>query len=327
MEIQVKKPIDSDLNRAGSAHPGIVIVSGPTASGKSDLAVAIAEKYDGEVVNADSMQIYDCLRIGTARPDSELLARVPHHLFGVVSPEVNFSAADYCREARKTILSIVNRGKLPVVCGGTGLYIRVLLGGINDSPTADPAIREELTALAESGGNAALHAELAALDPVTAARLKINDRVRIIRAIEVYRQSGRPFSEFHSGHGFSEEWCRSLKIGIEVERSLLYSRIEQRVDRMFANGLVDEVRTLLAAGYSPLLKAMSSIGYKEVCACLAGRTSLPEAVALVKRNTRHYAKRQLTWFRRDADVNWYSYPQSAGEIFMAVETYLAAVSR
>jgi len=310
-------------SHAGSTLPNLLIVSGPTASGKSDLAVLLAEKYGGEVVNADSMQVYSAMRIGTAHPAGELVERVPHHLFGVVSPDINFTAADYCREARRAIALILDRKKLPVVCGGTGLYLKVLLGGINDSPPADRMLRDKLTKIAESGGNLSLHQRLMAVDPLTARRLKVNDRVRIIRALEVYQQSGRPFSEFHAGHAFSDVWCRTFKIGIEVERALLYARIEQRVDRMFANGLVDEVRMLLDAGYSPQLKSMCSIGYREVCEYLAGSMTLAETVALVKRNTRRYAKRQLTWFRKDAAINWYRYPESAGEICAAVEAFLA----
>jgi tRNA dimethylallyltransferase len=249
---------------------------------------------------------------------------VPHHLYGIVPPDNNFSAADYCREARKTIRSILNGNRLPVVCGGTGLYLKVLLGGINSSPPADHALRRELTEFADSRGNQALLDQLAAVDPETAARLNANDRVRIIRALEVYRQSGTPFSSFHSEHGFSEEWCRTLKIGIEADRNLLYERIEQRVDRMFSDGLVDEVKNLVAAGYSPQLKSMSSIGYKEVCSYLAGGMTLAETVELVKRNTRRYAKRQLTWFRSDAAIRWFRYPESLDEIFAAADEFLNA---
>lgn len=323
MENQLAGSTHATLNNACNTLPRILIIAGPTASGKSELAASLAIKYDGEVVNADSMQIYSCLTIGTARPSPELLERVPHHLFGFLSPDINFTAADFCREARRTISSILARRKLPVVCGGSGLYLKVLLGGISDTPVADPVLRSELTKLADSAGNAALHERLAAIDPLTAGRLEINDRVRIIRALEVYQQSGKAFAEFSSGHGFPDVWCRAFKIGIDVERSLLYARIEQRVDRMFAEGLVDEVRVLLSTGYSPLLKSMNSIGYKEVCAYLAGTATLPQTVDLIKRNTRRYAKRQLTWFRSDTAVNWYRYPDAVGEICTAVEGFLA----
>jgi tRNA dimethylallyltransferase len=316
------KNIVHEKSNADAGLPSLLIIAGPTASGKSELAVDLAEKYDGEVVNADSMQVYSELRIGTARPSGELIARVPHHLLGVVSPATNFTAADFCREARRTVAEIIARNKLPVICGGTGLYIKVLLGGINDSPAADPLLRAALTELADIEGNAALHARLKAVDPLTAARLNINDRVRIIRAIEVFQHSGRSFSEYHAGHGFTEKWCRALQIGIDVDRATLYERIDLRVERMFADGLVDEVRGLLAAGCSSELKALRSIGYKEVCAYLEGRTTLAETVRLVKRDTRRYAKRQLTWFRGDASVNWYRYPESYSEICAAAEAFL-----
>jgi len=299
-----------DRNESGDAHPSLVVVVGATASGKSELAVRLAERLDGEVVNADSMQVYCGMNIGTAKPSAELLGRVPHHLLGIVAPDVNFTAADFQQAARQVIGEIHARGRIPVVVGGTGLYIRALLHGLAESPGGDEIIRLELTQIAENEGNGVLLERLRSVDPVTAARLHINDRLRIVRALEVYHQSGRPFSAYQSGHGFAETWCRALKIGIDVPRDELYRRINLRVEQMLVDGLVEEVRVLLAAGYHPDLKALRSIGYKEVCAYLAGKLTFSEATELIKRDSRHYAKRQLTWFKKEPEINWVEYPQT-----------------
>ena len=298
-----------DGSKVGNNLSAVVVVVGATASGKSELAVRLAERFDGEVVNADSMQVYRGMNIGTARPSAELLQRVPHHLLGIVPPDVNFTAADFQREARRVIGEIHARGHLPIVVGGTGLYIRALLHGLSPSPGGDENFRAELSGIADREGSAVLLDRLRTVDPETAARLHVNDRFRVIRALEVYHQSGRPFSAYQSGHGFAEEWCTALKIGIDVPREELYRRINLRVEQMLADGLVDEVQGLLAAGYDRGLKALRSIGYKEICSCLAGELSLAAATELIKRDTRHYAKRQLTWFKRELEINWVEYPE------------------
>lgn len=295
---------------AGQKLPIVVLVVGPTASGKSELAVSLAERFAGEIVNADSMQVYRGMDVGTAKPSIDILQRVPHHLFGIVTPEVNFTAANFQSLARQVIGEIHGRRNLPIVVGGTGLYIRALLHGLSPSPGGDEGFRAELSAIAEREGNGVLLERLRSVDPSAAARLHVNDRLRIIRALEVYQQSGQPFSLYQSGHGFAESWCSALKIGIDVPREELYRRINLRVEQMIAAGLVEEVQSLLAAGYSRQLKALRSIGYKEICAYLAGEITLPRAVELIKRDSRHYAKRQLTWFKREAEINWVEYPQT-----------------
>jgi len=269
--------------RGADRLPAVLVVVGPTASGKSELAARLAEQYTGEVVNADSMQVYRGMDIGTAKPSAELLQRVPHHLLSIVPPDVNYTAADFQQEARRVIGEIHVRGNLPIVVGGTGLYIRALLHGLSPSPGGDEDFRAELTEIADREGNGVLLDRLRAVDPETAARLHINDRLRIIRALEVYQQSGRPFSAYQSGHGFAEEWCASLKIGIDVPRDELYRRINLRVERMLADGLVEEVQGLLAAGYGRDLKSLRSIGYKEICSYLAGELTLPAAIELIKK--------------------------------------------
>ena len=288
----------------------LLVIGGPTGSGKSDLAVRLAEEIGGEIVNADSMQIYRGMDIGTAKPSAEEQARVPHHLLDIVSPDVNFTASDFRREAAAAIVDIDRRGKKAVVVGGTGLYIRALLEGLVDSPTGDPELRRQFDAV--PGGE--LLRRLALVDPETAQRLHPNDRVRIVRALEVHAQTGRPISAFRSEHAFSGDYYDTLKMAIKVERQELYRRIEIRVENMLQCGLVDEVRSLLAKGYNRELKAMRSIGYKEIAAYLAGETTLDAAVALIKRDTRRYAKRQMTWFGRENEIYWLEYPGSFATI-------------
>jgi len=296
----------------------LVIVQGPTASGKSDLAMQLAERLNGEIVNADSMQVYRGMDIGTAKPSREERDRVPHHLYDIVEPDVNFTAADFREHAFRVIEEIDRKGKRVVLVGGTGLYIRALTQGLVDSPGGDDDIRRELEAQADREGLEALHRRLAEVDPVAAARLHPNDRVRIVRALEVFLLTGRPLSAFQEEHRFADERYCCLKFGIYVEREILYQRVEERVDRMIADGLVEEVRGLLATGYPASIKAMGSIGYKEICAHLAGEYPLEEAVRLIKRNTRQYAKRQMTWFRRDSENIWVEYPGKFDSIFSTV---------
>ncbi len=299
----------------------LVIILGPTGSGKTELAVRLAERFDGEIVNADSVQVYRGMDIGTAKPSAEQLQRVPHHLIGIVAPDINFSAADFRREAAAVIADIHRRGKRIFVVGGTGLYLRALLHGLVASPTGDEQLRQELEAFAETVGNQELHRQLAIVDPLTADRLHPNDKVRIIRALEVHRQTGRPMSSFRDEHNFAGSYYESLKLGILVERQELYRRVDNRVEEMVERGLIAEVRSLLAAGYGRGLKAMRSIGYKEICAFLAGECSLEEAVALIKRDTRRYAKRQLTWFANDPEINWVEYPESFASICNHVNAF------
>jgi tRNA dimethylallyltransferase len=287
----------------------LVIVLGPTASGKTELAVRLAERFDGEIVNADSLQVYRGMDIGTAKPSPELRRRVPHHLIDIVDPGTGFSASDFRREAERTITDIERRGKRVIVVGGTGLYIKALLHGLANTPRGGGEIRRELEAEARERGGAHLLHRLAEVDPATAGRLHPNDLVRIIRALEVYLQTGRPISHFRCEHGFSDNTYDYLKVGIAVERRELYRRIEERVDLMMDTGLVREVEGLLLAGYGPGLKPLRAIGYKEICAHLAGGFPLDEAVSLIKRDSRRYAKRQMTWLGREDEIIWVEYPE------------------
>jgi tRNA dimethylallyltransferase len=300
----------------------IIVIVGPTASGKSELAVRLAAEFAGEIVNADSMQFYTGMEIGTARPSSQQMSLVPHHLFGIVPPDVNFTAADFTAAAGEVITDICRRGRIPFVVGGTGLYIRALLCGLAESPSADEEFRASMTDYAEKHGAGALHQLLARVDPAAAARLHINDRVRIIRALEVFHRTGKPLSLVQGGHGFRECRYDALEIGLDVARPLLYERIEKRIDAMMAAGLVGEVEQLLAQGYSPCLKAMGAIGYREICDFFRGKQTLTESVDLMKKNTRHYAKRQLTWFKKDQAIKWVDYPKTFANICGIVKDYI-----
>jgi tRNA dimethylallyltransferase len=288
--------------------PKILVICGPTASGKSELALELARRLDGEIVNADSMQVYRGMDIGTAKLTPEQRAEIPHHLIDVADPDQPFSAADFAEAAGEAIRGIGARGKRTIVVGGTGLYIRALLKGLVDSPGDTGKIRQELRTEARERGNQAMLDELRRVDPELAEQIHPNNLVRIIRALEVFRLTGIPLSRYQQEHGFSGRRYQNLQIGIRVDRKLLYSRIDERVEQMLAEGLLDEVRHLLASGYTPEMKAMRSIGYKETIAHLGGAYDLEEATRLIKRNTRHYAKRQLTWFSADKDILWLEYP-------------------
>ena len=292
----------------------ILIICGPTASGKSELALRLAHALDAEIVNADSMQIYRDLAIGTAKPSQDQQAEIRHHLIDIVDPDQPFSAADFAAAADVAIRDILSRGKRVIVVGGTGLYIRALLNGLVDSPSGAGELRQTLQDEAGRVGNEAMLERLRQVDPELAAGLHPNNLVRIIRALEVYQLTGAPLSRYQKEHAFATRRYETLQIGISVDRGLLYQRIDERVERMLADGLLNEVSALLAAGFGRDLKAMRSIGYKEAVAHLCGELSADEAATLIKRNTRHYAKRQLTWFKADPDILWFEYPEKFGTI-------------
>ncbi len=292
----------------------IIIVQGPTASGKSELAVRLAEQFSGEIVNADSMQVYRFMDIGTAKPSPDQLRRVPHHLLGIVNPDQTFSAADFCREAEKVIQDISRRGKRVIVCGGTGLYIRALTKGLMDSPPVDDALRNELKVLAGREGSVELHRRLAEVDPLAAERIHPNDQFRLIRALEVFHLTGRPISALREEHRFGTLRYDYCKIGLTMNRESLYRNIDNRVDLMVRHGFLEEVQALLDAGYPCGLKSMRSLGYRHLCNYLQGLSTLDDALQLIKRDTRRYAKRQLTWFNQDQEIKWIEYPENVAMI-------------
>lgn len=297
----------------------LVIIAGPTASGKTALAVELARSFGGEVISADSMQVYRRMDIGTAKPSKDELAGVAHHLIDIADPDEDYTAARFAADAAGKIREIESGGKVPFVAGGTGLYIRALTEGLFEGPGSDRELRARLVETAASRGRAALHEMLRAVDPVSAGRIHQNNLHRVIRALEVYELSGMPISGLQNERGQRRYEC--LKIGLSLPRDELYGRIEARVERMMAAGLLEETRVLLSAGYASGLKPMSALGYKEMCGHLNGEYPLEEAVALLKRNTRRYAKRQLTWFRKDPEIKWFA-PGEKDNIMALVKGFL-----
>jgi tRNA dimethylallyltransferase len=300
----------SDSPPSPAGKPKLIVVCGPTAAGKTSVGIELAAALGGEIISADSMQVYRYMDIGTAKPTSAERAAAAHHLIDVVDPDEPFDAARYAALARETMAALHRRGRAPLVVGGTGLYIKALLHGLFRSDVGDPAVRGRLSAEARAEGTRPLHARLAACDPETASRLHPNDTARVVRALEVFTVTGRPISAFHRAHRFAEDPFDSLLIGLEMERERLYERIDRRVDAMLAAGFEEEVRGLLSRGYGPELNSMQSIGYSHLSAMLAGRIDRPEAVRTLKRDTRRFAKRQLTWFRAIPGIVWMP-PQDA----------------
>lgn len=283
----------------------IIIIGGPTASGKSVLALEAAEVLHGTIINADSMQIYQGMDIGTAKPSFADQARVPHFLFDVAAPNEDFDAARYMALADAAIYNSVQRGLVPVVVGGTGLYIRALLYGLCAAPEISPAIRAKYRELHAAVGAPRLHALLGEKDPVMASRLQANDYVRVIRALEVLEATGDSLAVWQARHGgFSEPRYDALKIGVNLERAELYRRIDERVQAMLTRDFEREVRGLLGSGYHVGHKAMVAIGYKHMLAYFEGTCDYTEMVRLMQRDTRRYAKRQLTWFLREKGFVW-----------------------
>ena len=301
--------------------PKIVVICGPTAIGKTTVAIDIAQKINGEIISADSMQIYRYMDIGTAKPASEEQARVTHHMIDIVDPDEHFDAAQFSARARNRVLEIQNRGAVPYVVGGTGLYIKSLIHGMFQSRPVDPAIRERLKAEAEKFGPKYLHQRLRKYDRDTAAKLHPNDAYRIIRALETVEATGKSISDYHREHKFGETPFHVLKIGLTIERDLLYDRINQRVDAMIQDGLLDEVKSLLRKGFSPDLKSMQSIGYRHMLDHLQTRLPWDECIRTMKRDTRRYAKRQLTWFNADSEIVWKEQRQIR-EITLLIKDFL-----
>ena len=281
----------------------LLCIVGPTATGKSALAVELARRLDGEVVSCDSMQVYRGLDIGTAKPTVGERGGIPHHMLDVADPWEDYSAARYAAEADQVVRDIIARNKRPIVAGGTGLYLRALTVGLHTAQPGDPAVRERWETLLAGQGREALHRALAQLDPDTAARLSPHDSRRILRALEVYSQTGMTLSSHHEDSQRQPPRYRTLIIGLRMDREALYRRINARVDEMIDRGLPGEAAWLRA--HAPVdCTAMQAIGYKELCAYLDGLCSLSKAVDSIKQATRRYAKRQMTWFSRQAEARW-----------------------
>ena len=284
--------------------PAVIAVAGPTASGKSDLGLKLAQRLGGEIICMDSMQIYRRMDIGTAKPTAQERALLPHHMLDVADPTEAYAVADYAVAAERVIAEILSRGRTPILVGGTGLYLKALMDGLSlGGAGGDERLRAELNAMAdEPGGKERLHARLAAVDPETAARLHPNDRRRVIRAIEVYEQTGVPMSR--QNHAAQDRPFRVLPLALEWPRDLLYARLEARVHRMMEMGLLSEVRALLESGVAPTAQSMQGIGYKELIPVVMGQGDVDRAVWEIIVHTRHYAKRQGTWLRAEPRCVW-----------------------
>ncbi|WP_300457366.1 tRNA (adenosine(37)-N6)-dimethylallyltransferase MiaA [Desulfobacula sp.] len=282
----------------------LIIICGPTGIGKTSFAISVAQRFNGEIIGADSLQIYKYLNIGTAKPEPGEVKQVRHHLIDFVDPKDDFDAGCYVEAADKAIEDITARGKLPIVTGGTGLYIRALLNGLFRSAPLCKKTMSQLTKELEDQGSLKLYQKLVQCDPEAARKIHPNDSFRVIRALEVYQATGQRISDRHNRHRFDEVRYTSMKIGLHMDRETLYDHINKRVDIMLHQGLLNEVVTLLEKGYTLDLKPLQSIGYKHMAMFINHEVDWTEAVRLFKRDTRRYAKRQFTWFHKDKEIHW-----------------------
>jgi tRNA dimethylallyltransferase len=307
--------------------PKLLVILGPTASGKSRLGVQIAKRIGGEIVNTDSLQVYRYLDIGTAKPGKAEREEVPHHLIDIIDPDREFNAGMYRKAAQEIIRELHRRGGKIILVGGTYLYVRVLLYGLIEGISADRGIRDELRKLKSKFGVSYVYEKLKSLDLDASSRIHPNDYVRIERALEAYYLTGAKMSELQEKHGFKENEYEVLKIGLSGEREALRSKIDERVDRMVQGGLVDEVKKLLDMGFGRNLKAIQSIGYKQINQYLDGEITLDKAIELIKRDTKRLAKRQMTWLRKDKDIRWYHIPEDLDRVINVAEIFLGSKER
>jgi tRNA dimethylallyltransferase len=284
--------------------PKIILIVGPTGAGKTAFAINLAQRLNGEIVGADSMQIYRCMDIGTAKPTPAERAASPHHMIDIVDPDQDFDAAAYATMATHIIQQAIDRERTVFVVGGTGFYIKALVHGLFEKGPSDPEVRRRLKQQLALEGPAALARRLQRVDRSAAERIHPNDTYRVIRALEVFEITGEPLTVFHQRHGFREQRFNTLEFGLSWPRPSLYERIDRRVDAMMAQGFLDEVRQLMASGYGRDLKSMQSLGYRHLAEVVSGDTSLAEAVTMLKRDHRRYAKRQLTWFGARKSIDW-----------------------
>ncbi|WDN90455.1 tRNA dimethylallyltransferase [Desulfosarcina sp. BuS5] len=282
----------------------IVVICGPTGIGKTSLAIKTAKLFSGEIISADSMQIYRYMNIGTAKPTLAEQTAVFHHMIDIIDPDEQFDAADFAAKARNVIAELCEKDILPFVVGGTGFYIKALQHGLFRARPADQKILIRLKEEAIKFGSSALHSRLEEIDSDAAHKIHCNDTFRIVRALETFESTGKKISEYQKEHNFGDNLFDVLKIGLAVDRNRLYERINKRVDLMLESGFADEVKNLLEKGYNKNLKAMQSIGYRHLVEFIKGQSSWEKTVRLFKRDTRRYAKRQLTWFNADPEIIW-----------------------
>ena len=308
---------------SSATSPKIFAIAGPTASGKTALGVELALRFDGEVVNFDSVQIYRGIEIATAKPTTEERRGVPHHLIDYVDPNVNYTAADWARDATEKIHEIESRGKIPILVGGTGFYLRTLMRPLFDAPSTDASIRERLRTIKQKRGPEFLYRLLRRIDPVAASKLFERDYVRVMRALEYYFQTGERFSEQQPNRAEPPEFAERIRLLVlNPPRDVLYNKINARTEAHFAAGLVDEVKQLRASGVNDSTNALGSHSYRRVCEYLRGERTLESATEQSKRDVRNYAKRQLTWFRREDVGIWLDGFGDDPVVIERAETYL-----
>lgn len=302
----------------------IILIVGPTASGKTFASVEIAKHINSEIISSDSMQIYKYMDIGTAKVTEDEKNGIVHHMIDIVEPDVSYTVSEFRNDAGKIIEKLHSEGKIPVIAGGTGLYVNSIIYDLDFSNTvSNPAIRQELEKLLEEKGKEHLHGILESLDPVSAGKIHCNNVKRVVRALEVYRITGIPFSEQNTDFRKNSEQYDFIIIGLNMDREVLYKRINERVDKMIEAGLVKEVESLMKKGYNRDLQSMQGIGYKEVTAFLDGEIPLEESVRLIKRNSRRLAKRQFTWFRPDKRIKWIDVdPENKIKLIEDIKIYL-----
>lgn len=301
--------------------PKLLVILGPTAAGKSNLALEIAKRIGAEIVGADSLQVYRYLDIGTAKPSLNERQEIPHHLIDIVDPAKEFNAGTYRRAAKEVIGALHKKSAKIILVGGTYLYVRVLLNGLIEEISADEEIRSNLRKLKSAFGVSYVYEKLKSLDPDSAFRIHPNDYIRIERALEAYYVTGEKMSVLQTRHGFNESDHDFLKIGLFEGRESLRKKIDKRVDDMIRAGLVDEVKRLREMGFGKDLKPMQSIGYKQINRFLDGDITLDGAIDLIKRDTKRFAKRQMTWLRADKDIRWYSLPEDLDRVMNAAEDF------
>jgi tRNA dimethylallyltransferase len=283
--------------------PKLLALVGPTASGKTHLSILLAQQLNGEILSADSRQVYRYLNIGTAKPTEEERRMVPHHFVDFLEPSEEYSAGTFGHEARQRALVVFSRNKCPILVGGSGLYVKAVIDGFFEGPGKDPELREQLESQLSAEGPETLLSALEKIDPMTAGRMDLSKPRRIIRALEVYHITGKPLSEFHREQSTAPPFD-IVQFGLQWERKSLYRRIDARVDAMLSAGLIEEVKGLRERGYGPTQNALNTVGYREVFEFLDGKITHDNMVDLIKRNTRRFAKRQLTWFRADSRIAW-----------------------
>lgn len=292
----------------------LLVIFGPTAVGKTKLAIELAKKTNGEIISADSMQVYRGMDIGTAKPSAEEQQGVPHHLIDIRNPDEEWTVSDFVKEAQRSKSKIKDHGKAPILVGGTGLYLWTLLEGYSfPIAPADKEIREKL----EKVPLTTLYARLSTVDPQATEKIHANDKKRIVRALEVYELTGKPISELQKQRtplDFARGKQNTVLVGLNLPREQLYQRIEERVDQMITRGLIEEVKGLLAKGYSKDLPAFQALGYKEVIEYLDGKWTKEQMIAELKKRTRNFARRQMTWFKRFKDVKWFEPPVDVKEV-------------